>query len=205
MLLIGAAPENAFPAGTAGMSRPEPDAEKFNRVACLRGYRGIAQGTPGRAEDIVGIDSFSVRSRTVRPENNSGHMCHVKQGERRRELTQSHGRSGAAGGGGYDYGYRTSRRVVRRLQVDLPGTDKQEIRRFTIDLHAGATQRLGKIAIPEGGFAGEIVPVNRYQFAWLDDVCRAEKRNDATGRNGRGLRLARVGIFRRNPAWPLPA
>jgi hypothetical protein len=97
----------------SGSGRPEPDSEKFNDVACLRGHSGIAKGIPGRAEDIVG--SSTVGSRTVRPENDSSHMSRLKQVERRRKLAQSHDRCCRAGGSGHDYGYRTCGRVIRRL------------------------------------------------------------------------------------------
>jgi hypothetical protein len=177
-----------------GIGRPKPDTVEFHGVACLRGHRGIAKRIPGRAEDIVG--SSTVGSRTVRPENDPSHMSRLKQVERRRKLAQSHDRRCGAGGSGHYYGYRASRRVVGRLQVDLPGTDKLEIRSFTVDLHLGPAQRSGKVAVPDVGSAGEVVAENRYPLAWLDDAYRAAKRNHAAGRNGRGLDLARASGFR---------
>ena len=178
-----------LPGRDGGSSRSEPDTENLNGVARLSGHGAITARSAGGAEDVV--SPSTVGSRTVGPENDSIHKLFAEQEERRCGLTQGHGRSRDAGGSGDDNGDRTTdRRLRRHLQVNLGGAYKGKISRFPVNGHAGSAERSRKIAIPGGGFPGEVVPVNRHPFAGLNDARCAEHRNHSSWINGRGVHLA---------------
>src|ERR1700722_10311398 len=112
-------------------------------------------------------------------------MFCVQQDERWRKLAQRHCGCCAAAGSGNDYRYFASRRVVWRLQVNLPRTDRDEVRVLSIDLNLGIAERSGKIAVPVSDLVRQVIAENGDNFAWLDGIYGAIQRNYAIGRYGR--------------------
>ena len=159
--------------GYGRRSRTKTDAIEFDDVARLRGDRGKSKRVAGGAEDIVG--SSAKGTRTIVPGDDRGdiiavHFRLIQQAECRRRVAQSCGRGRAAPGRGHHHGNGSAGNVVRRLKIDLIGTDIRKVCRFAVDRDLSSSQRDRKVVVPDGCFGRQVLPVDGNPLPRLDNV-----------------------------------